>query len=623
MISKICLHDNTKTSNTGDVVTRQPLAPPPPSNISEESATVGSIATKTEAAESSHLASTHTIDPMTFSLRPLPRGGSPQPTKCTYPVVGDNQASATPTSEGTTPTSAFQQANVNSIKEDDLIAFSITPAMLGRVGSRAVNPSGYESGHQLEPVLFPEGQEGEDLIEFSLTPALLSKFKSSAVYSSGARSRLMDDQKRSHSLASSISPSHSPSLSPSSQLPRSYQTSHSTQHQSPHSIPINSSSQNQAFPQFHSDAKKTPPRSIFHTATTDNSKFVPNWEHFSEPTLNKSPVAVAPQKLLPPQNHVPKVGVVKPGGHDGGSPGSIISKDDGGNGWTVVTKMDPSSREFKDVSPAVLQLKRVASQPGFTDEGMTLVPMEMGLGAGEGRFDLAVSRVSSEYVVEEVRDLPSASTSSPTIATSRHRFDPLPTPAGLVKQQPTLDYADLDLAYPGYERVAERNEGVAMHKYRPRAKSSASSADYAEIRFQSPGLETRMGMRENGNVSAVDNDAKYSRLVDVTTDVRKMERNSAMPLGHDPNYAVPHRVALKLQRDQLMQGGAVKGVSHSTSHQSQAENLRDRPRPSGVMVADGGTSYSSQAGTIGDSLSGTYVRSSIVEIRFIVFYFPP
>ncbi len=610
MVTKICHRDNTETSTSSgsDAISRQPVAPPP-SSSSDGSAWAGKTSTVTEGAEPSPSAATHTIDNMAFSLRPLLHAVHAQPTKSLYPILGDNQARAMPTLKGAMPTSALQQAKVNGT-EDDLMSFSLTPAMLGKVVGHTVNPAGYGSVHHLESCPDPGG-EGGDLIEFSLTPALLSKFKSSAVYSSGARNRLLDDQKKSRS----------PSLSPSRQQ---FQTSHFPGHQSPHSIPSSSSSPSPALPQIHSNTRSTSPQPLSHTTTIlDHSRFIPNWEHFSESTSNMLPVVVAPQKLLPPKQHVPKVGVVTASSHGRDNQRSVRSKEEVMSDWTLITAMDPSAGDLKDCTPAVRQLRRVASQPGFDDVGVVFIPMKTELSGADGRVELAISRVSTESV--GVRDLRSSST-SPTMVTSRRKFGPLPTPGGSgamhghqlggkkrpagsagrrddasshSKQQQMLDYADLEYDSPGYEQVVERSRGgggTKLEGHDGQVWHSAGSADYAEIRFQSPGME----IGEIGRMT----DAGYSRLVDINTDMKKMEKNSAMPLGYDPDYAVPDQVALRLQRDRLIREGVIMDVASSKSHQSQAVNLQDRSRSSGAKIGDGRPSLA-HAGTPDASITGT------------------
>ena len=125
-----------------------------------------------------------TIDPLTLSLVPFPcssASGSKVGIKSTLPIVGDNQASATPTSEGTVPISALQLAMMNNSSESesgshDLMSFSIGPMMMGNV------PAKTQGGYQLEshPTQFGASSntsENGDLIEFSLTPSHLSKLQ--------------------------------------------------------------------------------------------------------------------------------------------------------------------------------------------------------------------------------------------------------------------------------------------------------------------------------------------------------------------------------------------------------------------------------------------------------------
>ena len=587
---------------------------PHPSN-SDQPEVVDKVATTVgmDSTESSPLATTYTDPIVPLILQSLPRSAPVRQNKLVHPIVRDNRASATPTPTGNTPTSALQKQVGMSSQQDDLMTFSFTPSILAKRGNVKVtseNSSISEDGRQLEPQLPLIG--GGDLIEFSLTPALLNKYVSNAVYSSRARNRRLDDRR----TPSPLPPSPSQS---SPQLPRQCKDL------GPRSIPSSSSSPKE-LKQFPLDATSSlqhihPNVATTSTSAVDDSKLFPKWEHFSEPTA--SPVPVAPQKMLPQQyNNPERLSKHNPGSSNagecsGGNSGNIrTSRNNVEDHWTVISEVDPSFAD--DVNPAMRQLQQVASQHGIVDADKTLISTETsGTSSGTGNLQFTISRIPTESRGKVVPSL-----SSPSTEAVRSKFDPLPTPGVLgvdssskSKQRGLHDYAELDFPAPDYQRVGDYGAGVSLSE----AKGRVSRSDYDEVICEPPVLGTGTEMKGIGNETVADKQA-YSRLVDINTDVTKMvkmARNSAMPLGYDPDYAVPDQVAIKLQRERLAQGGTVKGLANSTSHQYPAVT-RDRAHPMGAKVGGGmaSSSDSSVAGVMATGEGCIHTRYSCTILLF-------
>ena len=520
---------------------------------------------------------THSIDPMTLSLR-----GPVTGTKATSPVIESNPASATPTSEGTTPTSARQLALMSDEQPaPDLMSFSISPGLLGGVAQGGVTrpivgmSQPYSNGTQLElsaPPLRNGDVTSNDLIEFSLSPAVLKAIHSNPgakgqpmTYSSNAVQRphsntpvlhgthsLVQPGAHSHFISQPVPPSHSPVPrgTHSPVLPLSH--SPSPVHPGSHSdisrrSPVQSQSSQQVKGNVQNGSKIT--------AAATESQLRPLWEHFSDESLK--PVVVAPQKLIQP---TPGGGVA-----NSGSQGSIESSrpkpgDDHGieKAWTMVSKLSDSGESADSGSKAVRQLQRVASQ-------------------NEGDVVRASDPSVGEFMLESV-----TLNGEVGVANSRRKFSPLPpTPdegasvgrslAGVSKvvtsppppQQPTnqiilLD--DLEYAFPSADQMFAKSGEVKSAKVKSaKVKSSDRNFDYAELDFGSDPASKGGVASASTKASKVDyvllntnsdrpryefqqapageeKEGDYSRLVDV-----RVERDPSMPIGNDPLYSVPDK----------------------------------------------------------------------------------
>jgi len=582
MLSSSSSSDSSYAPATPDVT--------PMPGIKEESTAPARRTTETKPSVSSP---THVIDPMNFSIRPIPKG-----MKSTTPVVGSNPASATSHMMKGHLAATGKDVTVKE-SDDDLMTFSVTPTLLGISKNQQPENS--------VPVVLAPAQESPkpvgDLIEFSLTPAVLNKYKSSAVYNPSSRI-----SRRSLSSYNPHPPFSSPSASPV------------TSKKSPQLSSFNPS--NTKFGQLYSASSTTPTNSPSqlrsntkmtsnsgnlqsHAASSEVPKFYPKWDHFGdqEPPAKAT---VVPQKLLPSQEWQNTQVDVASGSHDHGrvSPASpsldrqrregkklSFGKVQSSNledtpkiqeNWTMVSKTNSS----QDDSDALRHLKRIVSQPGFENEKEALVPMGKDMNSPE----LLISTVNMSKGYEDV------SRHSPTQLTKlvRGRADPLPSlpssgknssdrtahlqktwfPQWESTQNPKdahprnepwqsksdnkydkLDYADLDLTTPGYARVRSKS---------PEFKSNPGSVDYTEIVFPPSNVKSSPKTKKKDvddyanladlTISNTKSGSKkkdvddYTSLADLTTDVRKMGKNSAMPLGYDPDYAVPEKIARRVQK---------------------------------------------------------------------------
>ena len=582
--------------------------------------------------------STHTIDPMTLSLRPISRANA---LKSTTPVVSGNRASATPTPKGSSTlsaTEAMKLSDRSNSGENDLMTFSISPVVLGKMamGTQTTKVPSKEKSASLAEKTERQGDVSVgDLIEFSLTPAMLDKFKSRAVYNPGSRSRLFDDTRRSPSHSPSASPFQSPSISPVRS--RKSQDAHST-HLNPSSTTLTQvhSSPTHSPTQFRSGTGSTskPPHSQSSAANV-SSGLNPKWDHYGEQNSSLD-ILVPPQKLLPKQQqqqqqqkqqqqqhqqqqqqqqqqssvsvaskspeHQRPIKGLSAVDQQNSSRKSTSSRTGKSRGeekksievdWTLVTKADSSSQ---DDSAALRQLRRIVSQPGFDDVGEALVPMGRDMKSPE----LAISSISIPPDDGKSQQ-PQASTAR--AIPPRSKADPLPSVppadksnqgAGFhgkwfpaweeppknrdvhskpenAKSKPNkkhdkLDYADLDLVVPGYEQVRTKF---------PELKPVAGTVDYAEIAFQPPTSGSSMNKKKAMVIEDVSED--YIRLVDVETNINKMKKTSAMPLGYDPDYAIPDQVLNRLQHVHQVIRGVPKGTEHASSRQPQASNPLVKP----------------------------------------------
>ena len=473
---------------------------------------------------------THAIDPMTLSLIPLSGTTSVNARKTTSPVIEHNPASATPTSEGTTPTSAMQLALMSSsngsssggggkgASPGDLMTFSLSPAVVEGIlqpksGGSKVNVA----GHHLEnpPNAAPASSEAnDDLIKFSLTPAQLGL---STVPPSQARTN----------FGSKFPPS--PSSVPKSHSPNPGRAGHS------HSRVVNGSA--------------TPPPPL-----------KPEWEHFSDSTSR--PVAVAPQKLIPPKGGMAKLGL------HGNTRESGTDK-----AWTTATKVGGSGfapqppTEAAVTSPAVRELKRIASLSDDQEAGKVGVATTTTT-IGEGnqkssdngqQYDRRFSPLPPTPDELEMPTLQKSRASPPTSrgvtkvnadaaprstllddleyafpAADAMFTDPLQGGGSKVKGRGTsddrrFDYADIDV-----EKLPGR--GVAKVK----GASTATKVDYAEVRteqqrhaFQVPGVGVAGGVASG---SRRDNKHDtYVQLADIST--MDVKRTGGQPIRQDPLYA--------------------------------------------------------------------------------------
>ena len=521
---------------------------------------------------------THVTDPLTFSIQPVSKG-----MKSTTPVVGSNHTSAMPLVKVSPKRMAREVMEKSS--DDDLMTFSVTPALLG-IG----NTQHSENSVPTAPTA-PEGPTPVgDLIEFSLTPAVLNKFKSSAVYNSSGRNRILEDSRRSLSNTNSNpnSPFASPSASPATSKktpPISSFNPSNTRFGQLYSVsstsPSNSPSQIRSSTKMTSNSNSGNLQS--HATSSDMPKFFPKWDHF-EDQESPAKVTVAPQKLLPSQEwQKAQVGVASKS-HDHGrvSPASPILDRQHREGKTSssrkVTK--PKSEESKNIqdnwmmvsqantseqdSEALRQLRRIVSQPGFEDEKEALVPMGHDLKSPELRISTVnVSKgnegnvprhspveltKSARNVADPLPSLPSTSGNSGgrTVQLQKAWFPQWESPQSKKEVHPRtepwqpsrsenkhdkLDYADLDLTTPGYEKVRGKS---------PEIKSNSSTVDYTEIVF--PPSNTK------GSPKGSKDTDNYTNLADLITDVRKIDKTPAMPLGYDPDYAVPEKIAHRVQR---------------------------------------------------------------------------
>lgn len=510
---------------------------------------------------------THAIDPMTLSL--IPMGIT---AKSASPVMGDNPASATPTSKGTTPTSARQLIGTHSgntgtgrggntgltSMEPDLMSFSISPAILkGMASTQPLVAMPVNGGHQLESSPAEMDTTSENLIEFSLTPAQLGMARNSAMYNSGSKYRQLFQQ---------------PPLSTGPIFP-----------------PLHSGSQFPTQPGSHSHSKmqgrQAHSHSPDHTGSHSSSSVAnevrlhPNWEHFSDESLK--PVCGAPQKLIS------KVGGSGFSSHGNEEETNMNKSPVDGNiekAWTVVSMLSGGPLVETGDSPALRQLQRVASQPGFNEVGGANV-----IGAGPGA-DPSIG----EFMLHSVAINGDSNIGNTLKATEKsgRGFSPLlPMPDGNVgradqlllgdfpsvpevgrdlasrhKAGPGMLLDDLEFAFPNADSmfpgstsakadgakvkvVDDKNfdyaqldlptlgkVGVAKDKGR-----NENWLDYAVLKSEEPRYEFQEFGEEDAVKSKVGEIEKvydYSELVDVTVDFRRDTNN---PIGGDPLYSVPDK----------------------------------------------------------------------------------
>ena len=538
---------------------------------------------------------THAIDPMTLSL--IPTGIT---AKSVSPVLGDNPASATPTSRGTTPTSARELSGGKTgtgsggntgltSTEPDLMSFSISPAILKGITSSQSRPNPVavltNGRHQLESLPTKMDATSENLIEFSLTPAQLGMARNSAVYNSGSKHRQLFQQPPL-STGPMFPPVHSgsrPPIQPGSQS-NSTAHSHSPEHTGSHS----SSS-----------------------VVANQVKLHPNWEHFSDESLK--PTGGPPQKLIS------KVGGTGFGSRSNGEEVETNmnkSPVDGNiqKAWTVVSMLS-GPLEGQGDSAAVRQLQRVASQPGFNEVGGANVIV-----GGEGEEPSIGEFMLQSVAINDDNSINTDNTSNNMLLSSAgdtsqkksgKRFSPLPpTPnegkVGVADQLlledfssvpevggdlaphrqkagpgmllddlefafPTadnmfpgsagakvkvvddknFDYAELDLDLP--MPVKSGNVGVTKGK-----GHDDSRLDYAVIRSDEPRYEFSEEFKSEQSKAGPEGDDDYTKLVDVTVGFRRDVNN---PIGGDPLYSVPD----KTKRATRQPANAPKTTSDTTT----------------------------------------------------------
>ena len=419
-----------------------------------------------------------TIDPLTLSLVPFPcssASGSKVGVKSTSPIVGDNQASATPTSEGTVPVSALQLAMMNNSSESesgshDLMSFSIGPMMMGNV------PAKTQGGYQLESHLTQFGassntSENGDLIEFSLTPSHLSKLQNAPSNLQAAGSGLTTVSGSGSNLSNLYHKPlfNSPSCPASMASPSAPGKSHSPL------FPPQSHSHTPLPLQTHSNTSTAQPLKSqtyagnLHTLDP-KTQLRPNWEHFSE--QSSKPIGGAPQKLLPSSLSTPPT-AAKTSNHSNRG----RRKEDIGKEWTVVTKVDLGSAGTAEMSPALLQLKRVASQPGFEDVG------------GARLVGVSDSANNEEYEISSV----AIAEGDSIIKGSNRRFSPLPPTPDMESAPPNnqggkrvnpsgkstlLD--DLEYAFPHADKMFSNSPNSARQPG-THVRSDQKNIDYAEL----------------------------------------------------------------------------------------------------------------------------------------------
>lgn len=498
-----------------------------------------------------HRLQTHSVDPMTLSLVPFPHG-TVTGTKSTSPVLGNNSASATPTPEGATPTSARQLAGLSDEQlAPDLMSFSISPAVIGggARGEKGPTSEPHSSGHQLES----SSGGNADLIEFSLAPAVLNAMRSapnairqpmtsspSATPKSHSNTPVLQGThppvqsgSRSHSTVPPVANSHAPVTqgTRSPVLPLAH--SHSPLHPGSHSDTSRGTS---AFlPQSQSPrvkGGKAAGASLFH----------PNWEHFSVESLK--PVSVAPQK------RIQATPVASSGNY--GNPESSGRKpsDDQGieKAWTMVSKLSDSNESGDSGSKAVRQLQRVTSQPGFS-EGCVVGTSDPSIG------EFMLESVTLNEEVGKVRKFPPL---PPTPDERKHHLagdDRAKKPAA---NTTLLD--DVEYAFPPADQMfvnsksakvnsGDRNFDYAELDFDPstskvgfvRGSNKNTKLDYVLLNTEEPRYELQTP--GSANLEAEDDD--YSRLVDVTVNI---QRDAGRPIGNDPLYSVPDKTQQKKEK---------------------------------------------------------------------------
>ncbi len=575
-------------------------------DVSKNSATVSSNSSKVTPR-------THAIDPMTLSLIPLTKTKG-SAAKSTSPVIEGNPASATPTSQGATPTSALDlvrmgfgggggsnsegvaaaSSSSGRATSGDLMSFSLSPAvveeMLQPQGSKVT-----KGEHHLESSPFNADSASEDLIKFSLTPAQLG-ISSHAPTTSQARTGFGSKFQHSPILV--------PKASTTAPIPTGIM-SHSH---------VNGA---------------TPP-------------LKPEWEHFSD-SVSK-PTVVAPQKLIPPTTNG---GVAKPGIHGNKEQGGKQQLAEIGKAWTMVTKVSggsfspPSTTETGGggASPAVQQLKRIASQEeGVGQVGVVIGDFKLesvattGETAQKSKNDNDSSsdrRFSPLPPMPDELEMPTLPFSSRGVAKSNadsavqstllddleYAFpnadklfaDPLQGGGSKVKGKGdsggrNFDYADIDLEMPHISR--ERGgAAVARVKVSPRD----DRVEYAEIRTEDllrhrpkpPGVGVSKGVVSRSGRGR-EEEEEYARLVDVTTeDTTNRRSGGGQPVGTDPLYAIPSK-AKKPPPPSSSSSSSGVGVTRPRPHpQGGAAGVQRPPPPQRAVATTGGSpaDTSSQANT--------------------------
>ena len=507
------------------------------------------------------------IDPMTLSIIPL-QHGTRNSVKSTLPITGENQASATPTSSGAVPTSALQLARMNSTGSEDsgnvdLMSFSIPPSILGTLPSGQVpagthigvpTPSGDVGGHQLEHSLV-----NSDLIEFSLSPMRINMLqsipKSTQVPGYGISAYRVP--------APAVFPVSSKGISntyPNSNVSSGIHSHSPVAHSHP---PVSSGtySHSPVPPEYHSKTLSTylqpsQSHSSFHSHTTgtrtetNNIQLHPDWEHFSDDF--SKPVGGAPQKLLPTE-----MGVAKSGNYGNYHNSSEDDK-------KKLSKADQTH------SPAIKQLKRIASQPGFEEVGGALVGgdskgaedfnirelelLTMTLREGdklvkdtagyEQRFSpqplapdaikikesaLLYNQGSGKNIPPDVQGVtlksnPSNPKASSLLEDAELAFpqtDSMFTDLSEKKVLPAekeLNYVELDLKQPSSSSTGKTKQNVGVARI-PDSKKDIE-VNYAEIRIDKKKFQpSREVGREGVSPATKDESEDYIRLVDVSTRV--------------------------------------------------------------------------------------------------------
>ena len=616
--------------------------PPPAAPVKPASVSGGHLLESSSPAVRSQ--ATHSIDPLTLSLVPFPQQqGAIGTKKSVLPVVGDNQASAMPTSGGsTTPTSAKELAMVPSSSDpDDLMTFSVSPAILQGVMGHSRKQEGTRGGvalpggHQLESRPPELTSADEDLIKFSIAASHLH----TAAATPNTTSRRGGGTRPSQGTATTAD------------VPSGLMRGVSPSRPTPSPPPPSSSS---SVPRPHPSQVPRPLVSSQPAALTNQlpGKLRPNWEHFSNDP--NRPSGGAPQKLIQ------SVGVAsqsspsvqqKVGVASQKSPQKVGVADTPlmDQTWTVVSKVE----EGGVVSPALQQLKRVASQPGFSESASSSGGVAAGavgvVGDKGGVVRMPVE--GAEFLIQQValRDEGEGQGVGPGVkggVDADRRFRPLPPtpdefadPTDLllrdlqVSPLPSDPHAkppdvggaslleDLEYAFPHadhmFSATGVKGQAAGVKGRDNTGGKGAKDLDYVELALGPPTGTGRMGVANRGAKTKKNDDSRVDY-----TEIKVDSRNPGVGVaagvasqgGEDGDYSKLADVLVQRSRDRPIGGDPLYSTPDKVRQKSEVGPDEVRRKSAGVGAAGGGGGRGSSVGVAGAKVQGNVIAGMYVSL---------